>query len=83
MKIEKEYLEELQELQEEIEEEGELEKRFQMAELLGDAQDLYNKNIDVVWFECGNCGGTGKHKMYEDEWECRSCLGQGGKFIKK
>jgi len=43
---------------------------------------LFNfKNNNKKWLSCGLCGGTGKQKEYEEEWDCPICDGQGGSFV--
>lgn len=74
------WIDELKEKLQEVREEGELEKEFDIALKLGDAEDWLKKDCNVIWLECGLCHGSGIQKDYEDTWECPACLGLGGNY---
>lgn len=70
-----EFIDDLKVLQEESEECGVLEERLLFALWLSDAQ-----NQESIWHDCTVCDGRGKRKDYENEWDCWSCHGLGGRF---
>lgn len=76
----KEFIEELRCMLDEAEECGDLEDRMDLAMLLANQEELFASGVPHVWQECSNCHGSGKHKLYDDEWDCRDCLGFGGKY---
>ncbi len=77
-----EFIQDLECLQDESNECGDLEDRLEIMQLISDQTSIRDSGEDVIFSECSNCKGEGKHKDYEDEWMCRSCLGLGGKWIK-
>lgn len=80
MKIDelKEYIEDLKCEQEELEECGDLEERFEMAQKIERHEELVKNPRGVTKSSCGFCGGSGILQEYDDAWKCGACDGQGG-----
>jgi hypothetical protein len=77
----KEFIEDLRCLLEEAEECGDLEDRMGLAMLVAEQEELFASGAPHVWQECSNCHGSGKHKRYDDEWQCDDCFCLGGKYV--
>lgn len=76
-----EFIEDLKCLLEESNEDGNLETRFRVAELLDNQLCLINSNKKVEFLECSVCNGEGKFFDYDDTWDCSACLKLGGKWV--
>lgn len=70
---------------EELQEDGCLEDVFKASQDVAELERLLGEKeaagVEARWLPCGLCGGSGKHRDYEDSWPCPPCSGRGGTWI--